>query len=67
MAVGVKPWSAKATSTASNMLRCCGVGRRLAMSQKASSPKVTFPNRSSARLWPSTVMLSVSEVPRPVR
>jgi hypothetical protein len=41
MAVGVSPWSASDTSTASNMASCAGVGRRLAISQNASSPKPT--------------------------
>ena len=66
MAVGVKPWSASATSTASNTRVCEGVGRRIATSQKASSPKPTFPIRSAVRSWPSSRISSALEVPSEV-
>src|SRR5579883_1836881 len=66
IAVGVKPWSASETSTASNMRTCCGVGRRCVASQSASSPKPTLPISSPARSWPSRRILVASEVPIPV-
>jgi len=66
IAVGVKPWSANATSTASKTRVCEGVGRRIATSQKASSPKPTFPIRSAARSCPSRRISSAVEVPSEV-
>ena len=66
MAVGVKPWSARATSTASNTRTSPGVGRRRVTSQNASSPKPTWPIRSAATSWPSSRMWSASEVPSDV-
>jgi hypothetical protein len=36
------------------------------MSQYASSPKLTFPIRSAARSWPSSVMVVGVEVPSEV-
>ena len=66
MAVGVKPWSASATSTASKTRVSDGVGRRIATSQKASSPKPTLPMRSAVRSWPSSRISSALEVPSEV-
>jgi hypothetical protein len=66
IAVGVNPWSASATSTASNTRTCCGVGRRWVTIHSVSSPKPTFPIRSSARFWPSRVIVSASDVPSEV-
>ena len=66
MAVGVNPWSARATSTASKTLVSEGVGRRIATSQNASSPKPTWPIRSAVRSWPSRLIWSALEVPSEV-
>ena len=66
IAVGVKPWSASATSTASKTRVSGGVGRRSATSQKASSPKPTLPIRSAVRSWPSSRISSAVEVPSEV-
>ena len=66
IAVGVKPWSASATSTASNTRVSDGVGRRSVTSQKASSPKLTLPIRSAVRSWPSSLIWSAVEVPSEV-
>ena len=56
MTVGVRPWSASATSTDSNTRASPAVGRRCATSQNASSAKPTLPMRSPARSWPSSVI-----------
>src|SRR5215831_16816079 len=66
MAVGVNPWSASATSTASKTLTCDGVGRCWVTSHNASSENPTLPIRSVARFWPSSAMVSASEVPSEV-
>ena len=66
IAVGVKPWSASATSTASKTRVSAGVGRRRVTSQKASSPNPTFPIRSSVRFWPSSRISSAVDVPSEV-
>src|SRR5205814_6743741 len=66
IAVGVNPWSASATSTASNTRVSDGVGRRSVTSQKASSPKLTLPIRSAVRSWPSSLIWSAVEVPSEV-
>ena len=66
MAVGVKPWSASATSTASKTRVSDGVGRRIATSQNASSPNPTLPMRSAVRSWPSSRISSALEVPSEV-
>jgi hypothetical protein len=66
IAVGVNPWSASAASTASNTRVSPGVGRRWVASQKASSPKPTFPMTSSARSEPSRVIFSRLEAPSAV-
>ena len=63
IAVGVKPWSASATSTASKTRTSSRVGRRIATSQNASSPKPTLPIRSAVRSWPSSRISSAVEVP----
>ena len=65
--VGVKPWSARATSTDSNTRSSPVVGRRRATSQKASSPKPTWPIRSAVRSWPSRWIDVSSAVPIEVR
>ena len=66
MADGVNPWSASATSTASNTRSSPGSGRRSATSQNASSPKLTWPIISVARSWPSSEMEVASAVPMEV-
>src|SRR5262249_34262144 len=66
MAVGVTPGSGSATSTASKTLTCDGVGRCWVTSHNASSENPTLPIRSVARFWPSSVMVSASEVPSEV-
>ncbi len=66
MAVGVNPWSASATSTASKTLTWAGVGRSWVTSHNASSPNPTLPIRPVARFWPSSVIVSASEVPSEV-
>ncbi len=66
IAVGVKPWSASAASTASNTLVSPVLGRRWVASQNASSPNPTVPMTSSARSWPSRVIFSSDEAPSAV-
>ena len=63
MTVGVRPWSASATSTVSNTRASPAVGRRCATSQNASSAKPTLPMRSAARSWPRSVIEARSDVP----
>ena len=66
IAVGVKPWSASAASTASNTRTSPGSGRRWVASQKASSPNPTVPITSAARSWPSSVIVFRLEAPSAV-
>src|ERR1700733_1151970 len=66
IAVGVKPWSASATRTDSKTRTSDWVGRRWVTIQNVSSPNPTLPIRSSARFWPSKVIVSASEVPSEV-
>ncbi len=66
MAVGVKPWSASATSTASKTRACCGVGSSRVISWKARCPKLTCPMRSADRSRPSSEIVCRSETPSDV-
>ena len=52
IAVGVNPWSASATSTASKTRVSPGVGRRSATSQKASSPKPDLAHQVGGEVLP---------------
>ena len=65
--VGVSPWSASDTRTASNSWVSPGEGRRPAARRKACSVKVTVPISSRARSRPRMVMASGEDVPIPVR
>src|SRR5215210_7182345 len=65
--VGVSPWSASETSTASKSRVSSGEGGRRWTIRNVSSVSVVSPISSPDRSRPMTVMLSASEVPTEVR
>src|SRR3954468_9231157 len=62
-ALGVSPWSASETSTASSMRLSAALGGRRVTSKYVSSVSDTLPMSSFARSRPATVMLSAVDEP----
>ena len=58
---GTSPCSAIATSVASRIRRCAGVGSLPVTRSQAWSVKVTWPTRSRHRSWPRTTIDSAFE------